>query len=117
MHEQLIGSLKGDGGIIGSTENPEALRRIMIAGPELTCIIDSFKQSINCTTDLKHHEQYPKFQSKFKEDVESLVNAFSDIEIPFREDSMDLISLETSQIMPTDIVESVMTEKDNGRKL
>ena len=44
MHEQLIGSLKGDGGIIGLTENPEALRRIMIAGPELTCIIDSFKQ-------------------------------------------------------------------------
>ena len=40
MHEQLIGSLKGDGGIIGLTENPEALRRFMIAGPELTCIID-----------------------------------------------------------------------------
>ena len=28
---------------------------------------------------------------------------------------MDLISLETSQIMVTDIVESVMTEKDNVR--
>ena len=49
--------------------------------------------------------------------LESLVNAFSDMENPFREDSMDLISLETSQIMAADIVESVMTEKDNGRKL
>ena len=47
--------------------------------------------------------------------LESLVNAFSDMENPFREDSMDLISLETSQIMVTDIVESVMTEKDNVR--
>ena len=49
--------------------------------------------------------------------LESLVNAFSDMENPFREDSMDLISLKTSQIMAADIVESVMTEKDNGRKL
>ena len=69
MHEQLIGSLKGDGGIIGITENPEALRRFMIAGLELSCIVDEFEQSINCTTDLKHYKQYPKFQYKFKEDV------------------------------------------------
>ena len=40
-----------------------------------------------------------------------------DIENPFLEDSVDLISLETSQIMPTDVVKSVMTAKDNGRKL
>ena len=52
----------------------------------------------------------------FKEDVESLVHAFSDIENPFLENSCDLISLETSQIMPTDVVESVMTAKESGRK-
>ena len=52
----------------------------------------------------------------FKEDVESLVHAFSDIENPFLENSSDLISLETSQIMPTDVVESVMTAKESGRK-
>ena len=40
-------------------------------------------ESSNCTSDLKHYEKYPKFQSKFKEDVQSLVNAFSDIEKPF----------------------------------
>ena len=64
MHEQLIGSLKGDGGIIGITENPEALRRFMTAGPELTRIVDEFEQLINCTADLKNHEQYSKFQGR-----------------------------------------------------
>ena len=64
MHEQLIGSLKSDGVIIGITQNPEALHRFMTAGPELTRIVDEFEQSINCTADLKHHEQYSKFQGR-----------------------------------------------------
>ena len=51
MHEQLIGSLKCDGGIIVYQQKIQR---------------HSIESSINCTTDLKHHEQYPKFQSKFK---------------------------------------------------
>ena len=117
MHEQLIGSIKGDGGIIGITENPEALRRFMISGPELARIVEEFEQSTFHTTDSKHHEQYPKFQSKFKEDVKSLIKAFSNTGNPFLEDSKDLISLETSAIMPPDVVTNIMNEKDNGRKL
>ena len=54
MHEQLIDSLKNDGGgIIGIIENPVVLHRFMTAGPELICIVDEIEQSINCTTDLK----------------------------------------------------------------
>ena len=64
MHEQLIGSLKSDGVIIGITQNPEALHRFMTAGPELTRIVDEFEQSNNCTADLKQHEQYSKFQGR-----------------------------------------------------
>lgn len=36
IHEQLNAIVKGDGGVIGITENESALRRWMIAGPE-TC--------------------------------------------------------------------------------
>ena len=117
MHEQLIGSINGDGGIMGITENPEALRRFMISGPELARIVEEFEQSTFQTTDSKHHEQYPKFQSKFKEDVKSLIKAFSNTGNPFLEDSKDLISLETSAIMPHEVVTNVINAKDNGRKL
>ena len=34
-HEQLNKSIKGEGGAVGLTEDPVALRRWMIAGPEL----------------------------------------------------------------------------------
>ncbi|XP_046379912.2 uncharacterized protein LOC124151470 [Haliotis rufescens] len=39
VHKQLNAVLKGDGGIIGITENEAALRRWMIAGPEMARII------------------------------------------------------------------------------
>ena len=33
-HEQLDEAIKGDGGAVGLTENPAALLRWMIAGPD-----------------------------------------------------------------------------------
>ena len=39
VHEQLNAVLKGDGGIIGITENESALKRWLIAGPEMARII------------------------------------------------------------------------------
>ena len=34
-HEQVNAIVKGQGGAVGLTENPGALRRWMVAGPEL----------------------------------------------------------------------------------
>ena len=49
IHEQLIGSLKGDGGIIGLTEDPVALERFMITGPEISSLKSS-KTLLKCVT-------------------------------------------------------------------
>lgn len=63
IHEQLNAIVKGDGGII--TENESAMRRWMIAGPEMARIVSevSIKQSHkpNCG----HHEQTPSTQNRF----------------------------------------------------
>lgn len=65
-YEQLIGVLKGDGGIIGIVTEPAALRRHMIAGTELSRLIQEFEASTLGGTEMKkHHEQYQKFQSTF----------------------------------------------------
>ena len=41
-HEQNNAIVKGDGGAIGLTEEPAALRRWMVAGPEISRLIDEF---------------------------------------------------------------------------
>ena len=44
-HEQVNAQVKGEGGAVGLTENPAALRRWMIAGPEVVRIIQEFEET------------------------------------------------------------------------
>ena len=62
-HEQNNKIVKGDGGAVGLLQNPRALLRWMVAGPELARVIEECE--INClyrcsgnidTSNLKHHE-------------------------------------------------------------
>ena len=115
MHEQLIGMLKGDGGVIKLTEDPTLLRRNMVTGPELSRIIQEFENRKEFS-NFKHHEQYPKFQSTFQNDVLKLKKTFQDLGNPFVEDSGQLISLETSCVIPEQVVSSVKTIKDIGKE-
>jgi len=66
IHEQLNALVKGDGGIIGITENESALRRWMIAGPDMARIV-SIKQFKDPKSS--HHEQTPNTQSRFVKNV------------------------------------------------
>ncbi len=43
MHEQENAQVKGKGGVIGLTENPVALRRWKVCGPELARCISKFE--------------------------------------------------------------------------
>ena len=43
-HEQLIEFIKGDGGAVGLTENPAALLRCMVVGPEVARVINEFDE-------------------------------------------------------------------------
>ena len=45
-HEQNNGAIKSDGGAVGLTQNPDALRRWMVSGPEMVRIITEFEPSI-----------------------------------------------------------------------
>ena len=68
FHEQMNASVKGDGGIIGITENPQALRRWEVAGPEVARMIEEFEKlpGIPDTSATgRHHEQMKHVQSKF----------------------------------------------------
>jgi len=44
-HEQNNAAIKGDGGAVGLTDNPSALRRWMMAGPELARLVEEFQDA------------------------------------------------------------------------
>ena len=49
-HEQNNASVKGDGGAVGLTENPAALRRWMVSGPEVARAINEFQTTTGINT-------------------------------------------------------------------
>ena len=96
-HEQNNAVVKGLGGAIGLTGNPGALRRRMVAGPELSRITAEFEEQVTTghgaahdTANL-HHDQKPGMQTAFMKDVRALTAVFEEIGNPFLEKSEDLL--------------------------
>ena len=77
MHEWLIAVLKDDGGIIGLTHDMEKLQEFMVLAPEFARLIKEYEDG-SPKISTKHHEQYPKFQSRFLSDVKALAVSFKD---------------------------------------
>ena len=119
-YEQLINVLKGDGGIIGLSEDPSSLRLHQVAGPELARLVAQFEEyytdSSESSSSCNHHEQYPEFQKSFKNDVDGMISALESLATPFTEDSGELFSLDTSVIMSETVVKNVANLTTRGRK-
>ena len=64
-----------------------------------------------------YHEQYGKFQSYFKSDVIALLDSFEHLGNPFLEDSGEMLDLDQSLVMPTDVVNDMRRVKDIGLQL
>ena len=67
-HEQNNACVKGDGGAVGLTENPAALLRWMVAGPEMARVVGEFLSLLDkkeADSHLHHHEDKPATQLMF----------------------------------------------------
>ncbi len=118
VHEQNNGVMKGDGGTIGLTENPAALKRWMVAGPEMARIISEFETEMECTTShkpTKHHDQTPASQKAFFNDVQSLVNTISEMGSPFAGDK-DLYNIDTKDIADQSVINTINTIETLGQE-
>ena len=102
-HEQLIGDLKSNGGMIGVTEEPAGLKKLLVTAPEMARLIQEFEQP-SVGVNLKHHEQYKQFQKTFKNDVQALIQSFTERGNPFVEDSGRLIELQSYAVMPQEVI-------------
>ena len=66
-HEQLNKAIKGDGGVKGLFNNSDALAKWMIAGPELSRIVQQFESSMWGSEDFElHHGTFQKIENPFK---------------------------------------------------
>ena len=83
-HEQENASIKGDGGAVGLTENPAALRRWRVSGPKVARMMKDFENVVPSCKFLGHHEQTPSTQTAFKKDVLSVVSEFKELGNPLR---------------------------------
>lgn len=66
-HEQENEVIKGDGGAVGLTESPTALRRWMVAGPEIARVVKEFESSFDVRKpiNVQHHEQVSTYKYRY----------------------------------------------------
>ena len=119
-HEQNNATMKGDGGFIGLTEDPDALLRWALVGPATLLVISEFESSIVAAkpdaSESRHHGQKVGYQKRFKQHVTDLVHVMKDVGNPFEEDSGDLIRLHTRDIMDKPAADCVATIQARGQE-
>ena len=100
-HERMNKLIKGEGGAVGLTEDPQVLERWMIAGPEISRLIQEFETSFQISkSDISnlHHEQNLNTQNKFVKDVKASVKTFEELGNPFLEDKGELYAKQVTLI-------------------
>ena len=117
-HEQANAVIKGDGGAIGVTEDPSALRRWMIAGPEVSHLVAQYEVACGAKMSAEHtshHEETERAQRVFLEKVEKFSKAMQDMGNPFQEDNRDLRTLDTNDIAHQTAAELISTHLEKGK--
>lgn len=115
-HEQMNAMIKGDGGVVGITQNPTALLKWITAGPEIARLTEEYESSFGKQSSgpLPHHDQGAATQQKFSQHVKSMVETIEDIGNPFKEDSKDLVVLDTKEVMSAQALENLNSVKSRG---
>ncbi len=74
-HEQANTRVKGVGGIIGLTENPDMLERWIVTGPAISRVVDEFTGANDNDDDeeLPHHEEGYASQHRFLRHAKDLM--------------------------------------------
>lgn len=88
----------------------------MVAGPELSRMIEEFEGSVSSTVVHGHHEQNPGFQNTFATDVLHLVASFEELGNPFSEEGEELMAIHSKEIMDSSVVNTVRNARKIGEE-
>ena len=81
-HEQENAVIKGEDGAIGVTEDPLALRRWMVAGPEVSLLATEYEivsEAKNTNEKIRRHEQTARAQRQFYEKIGKLYSIMKEM--------------------------------------
>jgi len=114
--------VKGNGGAFGLMQNPQALCRWMVGEPQIACLVHEFEEyrsdsMHSCKGNEKlHHEQSKAFQLRFKNHVEALFEFIKECGNPFEEESQDLLTLTTQDIVHQSSISTVRNVASYGKQ-
>ena len=119
-HEQENKHVKGSGGVIGITQNPSALRRWLLSGPEISRLVNQFEHSyLESNEEEKqhpHHEQNLQNQKNFQVQVNKLSSVIQEMGNPFTDDFEELVNLDSRHCMDVSAVSSLRKLESIGKK-
>ena len=117
-HEQNNAIVKGSGGAIGLMQNPTALRKWLLAGPEIARLVGEFESQFLTEKESEHfhHEESAASQRSFKLQVLSLVETIKDMGNPFLDQSEELTGLDTGNVLNESVVETVRNIEAIGKE-
>ena len=120
VHEQENSKLKGTSGIIGLTQNPQALNRWMLAGPEQARLLQEFEDANKLsmeTDDYQHHEEGVATQQTFFKQTQRLLDTITnEFGNPFEEIGPELLVLNTHACADESVIATIKNIKEIGRK-
>lgn len=116
-HEQVNAWLKGSGGIVGITENEDALRKWLLAAPELSSMVKSFEEILlpKKNDSIEHHSENRATQTAFKSDKENFKRVMVEFGNPFLEESTsELYNIESKKVASAAVVRTVQHIEEWG---
>ena len=119
VHEQENSKVKGKGGVVGLTDNPTALLRWAIAGPEQARLITQFEKEYltdpeDTRVEYQHHDEGISSQERFQHQVNSLLHVFTELGNPFEEKCSELLVIHTRECADDSVVDSINTLENIG---
>ena len=119
-HEQNNKIVKGIGGATGIFDSPIALAKWMIAGPEIAWILenleDFFNDEVKGNDETKHQENTASFKKMFRKDFEALKKEFSRVGNRFEDDSEQMYTIVSRNIMDESSSQSVYSARCLGQE-
>ena len=119
-HGHLNKDIKGDGGMVGLTDDDEKFRHWEICSPEIVRVIAEFEEGTMLQQkqhgSFHHHEDSNSFQIRFAKHVNDLLTELEQLGNIFMSDeSNELIQLGTKDVMGDDVIKTVKTIKEAGK--
>jgi len=116
--EQNNEVVKSTGGAVGLIENPSTFRKWMISAPEQARILKEFEGEYfySDSESDAHHEEGFSAQKNFKEQTNSLIHVFNELGNLFLDNSNELLTLDTRNILDESVISTVRNIQNMGKE-